>query len=227
MSTKYEDFRIFFRDPSKCRDDLVAIGGDFSPERLFYAYTHGIFPWSENPIRWYSLDPRAIFDIDSFHISKTIRKKIKKKSYTVTFNQSFKDVMRGCSFRFHEPTWITEGFIKGYYELHKKGYAHSVETWNEKGELVGGVYGVGIGKFFAGESMFAFESDAGKIALTYLFAALREANFTLFDTQQLNEVTWSLGAYEIPKFEYLARLRQAVKHSTKWTPASVDELEIL
>jgi leucyl/phenylalanyl-tRNA--protein transferase len=115
-------------------------------------------------------------------------------------------------------TWITEGFLKGYSELYKKGYAHSVEAWNKEGELVGGAYGVAIGKFFAGESMFSVESDAGKVALTHLFEALFRDGFTLFDTQQLNEVTWNLGAYEIPKEVYLDRLYKAVEIPDKWTP---------
>jgi hypothetical protein len=101
-------------------DDLVAIGGDFSTDRLYYAYTHGIFPWSQNPIRWYCLHPRAIFEIDGLHISKTVRKKIRQNVYRVTFNQAFREVMKGCAHRVNEITWITEGFLNGYTELHKR-----------------------------------------------------------------------------------------------------------
>lgn len=220
-----EDFHKFFGDPLRKLDDLVAIGGDFSSDRLLYAYMHGIFPWSQNPIRWYCLHPRAIFEIDGLHVSKTVRKKIRKQIYKITFNQAFTEVMKGCSQRVNEITWITDGFLKGYTELHRKGYAHSVEAWNQKGELVGGVYGVAIGKLFAGESMFSFESDAGKVSLTYLFEALYRDGFTLFDTQQLNEVTWGLGAYEITKESYLDRLYKAVEIPDKWdpTPISPDE----
>lgn len=216
-----EDFHKFFGDPLRKLDDLVAIGGDFSSDRLLYAYMHGIFPWSQNPIRWYCLHPRAIFEIDGLHVSKTVRKKIRKQIYKITFNQAFTEVMKGCAQRVNEITWITDGFLKGYTELHRRGYAHSVEAWNQKGELVGGVYGVAIGKLFAGESMFSFEADAGKFALTYLFEALYRDGFTLFDTQQLNEVTWSLGAYEITKESYLDRLYKAVEIPDKWSPTPI------
>ena len=215
-----QDFHKFFGDPLRKMDDLVAIGGDFSSDRLLYANTHGILPWSQNPIRWYCLHPRAIFEIDGLHVSKTVRKKIRQQVYKVTFNQAFLEVMRGCADRVNEITWITDGFIKGYTDLHKKGYAHSVEAWNEAGQLVGGAYGVAIGRFFAGESMFSKQSDAGKVALTYLFEALFRDGFTLFDTQQLNEVTWSLGAYEITKELYLDRLYKAVEIPDKWEPVS-------
>jgi leucyl/phenylalanyl-tRNA---protein transferase len=222
---KDQNFETFFPNPLLVSDELIAVGGDFSAERLYYAYTHGIFPWSENPIRWYSPDPRAIFSIPDFHISKTIKKKIKKKLFRITFNQAFKEVMLGCSFRFLESTWITKGFITGYTDFFQKGFCHSVEAWNEKGELVGGVYGVAIGKLFAGESMFARESDAGKIALTYLFNALEKDGFSLFDTQALNETTWNLGAFEIPRTDYIKRLKQAVRVPYKWVPPSIEDVE--
>ncbi len=210
------DFAQFFKDPRDWKEDLIAIGGDFHSDRLLYAYTHGIFPWSENPIRWYSLDPRAIFDLKNVHFSKTVLRKIRKNQFRITFNEAFSAVMEGCAYREKDNTWITSGFKKGYHQLHKQGFAHSVEAWNEKDELVGGVYGVAIGKFFAGESMFAYESDAGKIALHHLFEKLRSSEFSLFDTQQLNHVTWSLGAYEIPKVSYLNRLQLAVEDPVPW-----------
>lgn len=210
------EYAQFFKDPHVCKEDLVAVGGDFSPDRLLYAYSHGIFPWSENPIHWYSLDPRAIFDLQNVHFSRTIFRKIRKNQFRISYNEAFHAVMQGCSYREKDSTWITPGFIKGYQNLHRLGYAHSVEAWNEKNELVGGVYGVALGKFFAGESMFAYESDAGKIALYHLFEKLKESNFSLFDTQQLNHVTWSLGAYEIPKSLYLQRLESAVGNLEPW-----------
>jgi len=210
------DFKQFFKDPRVSKEDLIAVGGDFNSERLLYAYTHGIFPWSENPIRWYSLDPRAIFDLNNVHFSKTSLRKIRKEQFRITYNEAFQAVMQSCSYREKDNTWITPGFLKGYQMLHRLGWAHSVEAWNEKNELVGGVYGVAIGKFFAGESMFAYESDAGKIALFHLFQKLREGGFMLFDTQQLNHVTWSLGAYEIPKNSYLDRLQIAVEDPSPW-----------
>ncbi len=225
MRIDTKKFEKFFPDPENRKEDLVAIGGDFSSERLYYAYMHGIFPWDDNPILWYSPDPRAIFDIPTFHISRTVKRKIKKKLFRITFNQAFRDVMIGCSFRIMQPTWITKGFIKGYTKFHEQGYAHSVEAWNANGDLVGGVYGVAIGRFFAGESMFVRESDAGKIALTYLFNALEKDGFTLFDSQVINETTASLGAYEISKKTYLQKLKEAVKVPYKWDPPKVEEVE--
>lgn len=216
MNTR--DFSNFFKDPKTYPDDLVAVGGDLKADRLIYAYTHGIFPWSERPIRWYSLDPRAIFDLQNIHFSRSTLKKVKKNIYKITANQAFPQVMRGCSFRQNETTWISKGFIEAYTQLHDLGYAHSFEAWNSEGNLVGGVYGVAIGKFFAGESMFSFESDAGKISLYHLFSALRESDFELFDSQQINRVTWELGAYEISKLDYLNRLESALDQFQKWDP---------
>ncbi|MCC5816015.1 MAG: leucyl/phenylalanyl-tRNA--protein transferase [Leptospira sp.] len=211
-----QEFEEFFPDPRHWDEDLVAVGGDFSPDRMFYAYTHGIFPWSEDPIRWFCLEPRAIFDLERVHFSRTVKRKVRKELYTISINQCFTEVMKSCSHRPMESTWITEGFLKGYTHFHDLGYAHSVEAWNQNGELVGGVYGVAIGKFFAGESMFSFESDAGKICLYHLFEELKAHGFQLFDTQQLNHVTWDLGAYEIPKDVYLDRLAEAVKDPKPW-----------
>ncbi len=211
------DFESFFKDPRTWKEDLVAVGGDFSAERLLYAYSHGIFPWSENPIRWYSLDPRAIFDLSSVHFSKTVQRKIRQERFKISMNLCFEDVVRACSLRPNGETWITDGFIQGYSEFHKAGYAHSIEAWSSKGELVGGVYGVAIGKLFAGESMFAFESDAGKVALFHLFQLLREHGFQVFDTQELNFITFELGAYTIPKISYLDRLESAIGNLEKWT----------
>ena len=219
-----ENFSLFFQDPLMVDDDIVAIGGDFNTDRLLYAYTHGIFPWSESPIRWYSPDQRAVFDINGLHISRTVKKKIKKKKFVITFNTAFRQVMENCSYRTNEMTWITAGFLEGYTELHAKGYAHSIEAWYD-GKLVGGSYGVAIGKFYAGESMFSFESDAGKVSLSYLFSALEKDGFKMFDTQALNSTTWELGAYEISKIEYLKRLKDAVKIPYKWVPPNVLEAE--
>lgn len=212
----HRNFEQFFKDPKTWKEDLVAVGGDFSPDRLIYAYTHGIFPWSEDPIRWYCLDPRAIFDLERVHFSKTVLRKVRQNKFRITFNRAFCHVMDGCSYREKDNTWITPGFLRGYSEFHRLGYAHSVEVWNQKEELVGGVYGVAIGKFFAGESMFSFESDAGKVGLYFLFEKLRASGFSLFDTQQLNHVTWELGAYEIPKLSYLARLEKSVEDKSPW-----------
>ncbi len=217
MSTQKDPtFSQFFHDPLTWKNDLVAIGGDFSLDRLLYAYCHGIFPWSENPIRWYSLDPRAIFNLNQVHFSRTVLRKVRKQIYRISFNEAFPEVMRSCAVRDKDQSWITKGFFEGFGELHRMGWAHSVEAWSENLELVGGVYGVAIGKFFAGESMFGFSSDAGKVALFHLFEKLRESGFQLFDTQQINQITWSLGAYEIRKADYLQRLQKALDSKEKW-----------
>jgi leucyl/phenylalanyl-tRNA---protein transferase len=218
------DYRLFFGGSEDWDNDMVAVGGDFSVDRLLYAYTHGIFPWSESPIRWFSPDPRAIFDINGLHISRSLKKKIKKRPFKIKFNTAFSEVMEGCAYRTQESTWITDGFKKGYKEMFENGYCHSVEAWNND-RLVGGVYGVSIGRFFAGESMFTFETDAGKIALAYLFSALKRDRFELFDTQYLNETTWNLGAYEIPRVFYLDLLKDAVRIPYKWLPPSIEEVE--
>lgn len=192
-------------------EGLVAMGGDFSTQRLLNAYRSGIFPWTAHPITWWSPDPRAIFKLDSFHVSSSLKKVLRKGSFTVTTDKAFKDVMKGCS----EPTkdrpqsWVTEHFIEAYTRLHREGHAHSAECW--QGEtLVGGVYGVAIGGFFAGESMFHRVSNSSKVALYYLVQALRERGFQLFDTQMLTTVTASLGAVEIPRNTYLGLLADAL-----------------
>lgn len=189
----------------------MAIGGDFSVERLALAYRSGIFPWTDQPITWWSPDPRAIFEIQSLTLSKNLKRVVGKHSFTVTFDQDFLGVIRGCSQerKNKEETWISEGFIEGYTAFHKSGYAHSVEVWEGK-ELVGGVYGVGIGGFFAGESMFYRRPNASKIALISLWSHLKKRGFVLFDTQVLNPFTKSLGAIEISREDYLVRLKSAI-----------------
>lgn len=219
---KIRDFSDFFLSPKETKEEVVGIGGDLSVSRLLYAYTHGIFPWMDKPLLWFSLDPRAIFDLNVLHLSRKVHRKIRQKKYTITMNHAFEQVMRCCSYRSEEQTWITDTFLKGFTEFHRQGYAHSLEVWNEEGLLSGGVYGVAIGKFFAGESMFSFEPDFGKIALHYLFHILKSDGFTLFDTQQMNPVTLSLGAYEIPKSKFLERLSIAVEVPTKWRPSRLE-----
>lgn len=189
---------------------LVGVGGDLEPERLLIAYRQGVFPMFEEgePICWWSPDPRAVFDLDRLHISRRLLRTIRSGKFRVTFDQEFVGVMRGCSER-REGTWITSEMIAAYHRLHELGHAHSVEVW-QGGELVGGVYGVAAGGLFAGESMFHRVSDASKVGLVRLFERLRECGYVLFDSQILNEHTRGLGAYTIPRTEYLARLREAI-----------------
>lgn len=190
---------------------LVALGGDLRPERLLAAYRQGIFPWYDEgmPICWWSPDPRAIFELDRFHVSRRLERTLRSGRFTLTVNRDFAGVIRGCAHRPGEGTWITADMMRAYERLHRLGHAHSVEAWRD-GVLAGGVYGVAIGGFFAGESMFTRIRDGSKAALTYLVRRLRERGYQLFDIQFVTDHTRSLGAVEIPRAEYLARLGQAL-----------------
>jgi leucyl/phenylalanyl-tRNA--protein transferase len=190
---------------------LIAIGGDLRPKRLLQAYRAGAFPWydEDEPICWWSPDPRAIFELDGLHVSRRLRRTLRSRRFTITVDRDFAGVIRGCAEEREDGTWITTEMIHAYEELHRLGHAHSVEAWQDC-ELVGGVYGVAIGGFFAGESMFARRSDASKVALVHLVERLRQQGFQLFDIQFLTEHTIRLGAVEIPRPVYLARLRKAI-----------------
>jgi leucyl/phenylalanyl-tRNA--protein transferase len=190
---------------------LVEVGGDLSPERLLDRYRRGIFPWYDDPlpICWWSPDPRAIIELDGLRVSRRLARTYRSGKFQFTLNCEFAGVMRGCAERPGQGSWITLDMLRAYQELHRLGHAHSVEVWQD-GSLVGGVYGVAIGGFFAGESMFHRQSDASKVGLLFLFEHLRQRGFTLFDTQILTDHTARMGAIEIPREEYLWRLRQAV-----------------
>ncbi len=188
---------------------LVAIGGDLRPQTLVRAYRNGIFPWYNegDPILWWSPEPRAIFEMERFYISARLARTIRAGKFRLTINRAFREVMLGCADR--DSTWITPDMLDAYTRMHELGYAHSIEAW--RGDwLVGGVYGVAVGGLFAGESMFHRERDASKVALAYLVEYLRVRGFVLFDTQVLTEHTASLGALEIPRDEYLTRLKNAL-----------------
>jgi leucyl/phenylalanyl-tRNA--protein transferase len=194
---------------------LVAVGGDLTPDRLLQAYRNGVFPWydEQTPICWWSPDPRAIFELDSFHISRRLRRTIHSGRFSVTLNRGFSSVIRGCAHRPAEGTWITPDMIAAYETLHQLGHAHSVEVWAD-GALAGGVYGLALAGLFAGESMFSRRPDASKVALAFLVDHLLKRRFQLFDIQFLTAHTASLGAVEIPRSQYLARLRRALKTRT-------------
>lgn len=205
--------RVWFPDPRLAdAEGLVAIGGDFSIQRLLLAYRSGVFPWTDDPITWWSPDPRGIIEFDRFHVSKSLAKVLRRGAFDVTVDRAFREVMEGCA----EPapgrgeTWVTPAFISGYTRLHEQGQAHSVECWQD-GKLAGGIYGVAIGGFFAGESMFHRVSDASKVALASLVARLRTRGFALFDVQMLTPITRQLGGVEIPRNTYLERLAAAVE----------------
>ena len=190
---------------------MVAIGGDLSVDRLVLAYSSGIFPWTVNPITWWSPDPRGVFELENFHVSRSLQYELKRGRMEVTFDQAFEAVIRGCADapRDSDSTWITEEFIRAYIRLHQAGHAHSVEAWMN-GELVGGLYGVAVGGLFAGESMFHRTSNASKVCVARLVERLKERGFVLFDTQMVTSATVQLGAVEVRRSEYLKRLRAAM-----------------
>jgi leucyl/phenylalanyl-tRNA--protein transferase len=210
---------------------LLAAGGDLSPERLLDAYCHGVFPWfSEGqPILWWSTDPRMVLFTDHFTISHSLKKTLKKieKSactdgrWAVRFDTAFEQVMRACSSPRKDGvgTWISEDIINGYTALHSRGFAHSSEIWLD-GELVGGAYGVSIGRMFYGESMFARVSDASKVALAYLVHFLKNHGVRLIDCQQETSHLASLGATPIPREQFISHLREAIREPRieHWTP---------
>lgn len=218
MTPAILDNRIVFPDPRKARaDGLVAVGGDLSTERLLLAYRSGIFPWTANPISWWSPDPRGMFDLGIFVPSRRLAQIMRQQPYLVTRDRAFRQVMEGCAApgQGRGETWISPEFIKAYTALHKAGHAHSVECWLGE-QLVGGIYGVSVGGLFAGESMFHCADNASKIALVHLVEHLRERGFALFDIQMVTPATESLGAVEIPRTEYLRRLEVARELECQW-----------
>jgi len=192
---------------------LLAAGGDLSPRRLLDAYQHGIFPWfsPDDPILWWSPDPRMVLFPSEFSISHSLRKTLRKGAYVVRTDSAFEQVMRACAAPRGEEngTWITEGMIAAYGELHRLGYAHSIEVWMDN-ELAGGLYGVAIGQMFYGESMFSRRSDASKIALAHLARQLERWNFGMIDCQMYTPHLASLGARAIPRAEFIARLQELI-----------------
>ena len=189
---------------------LVAVGGDLRMATLLRAYRNGIFPWFNegDPIFWWSPDPRAVVEFDHFYLTRRLARTIRADKFRLTINQAFGDVIRGCADR--DGTWITGDMIQAYQRLHEAGHAHSIEAWRGD-QLAGGVYGVAVGGLFAGESMFHRLRDASKVALAYLLEYLHVRGFTLFDTQVVTQVTASFGAIEIPRTEYLTRLKKALE----------------
>ena len=182
-----------------------------APDLLLNAYRCGIFPMAENKegeIHWYETKRRAIFPLDGLKVARSLRQTLNKKVYTLRLNSSFETVIRRCADR--EETWISESIIRSYCELHKMGYAYSVESW-QGDELVGGLYGVSLGGAFFGESMFSTKRDASKVALVGLVGQLLERRYVLLDAQFMTPHLGSLGAIEISQKEYLERLRSALR----------------
>ena len=201
-------------------EGLLAVGGDLRVERLLEAYRHGIFPWynDDQPILWWSPDPRAVIFPNKLHVSRSLKRTIRLGGFTVTLDTRFRDVMHGCAGpRPQYPeggTWITAQMVKAYVQLHELGYAHSVETWQE-GRLVGGLYGVALGRIFFGESMFTRVPDASKVALVSLVRQLQTWGFRIFDCQQPSRHIKTLGAEDIPRSEFLDHLADALTQSDR------------
>lgn len=205
---------IFPRPELAEEDGLLGVGGDLSPERLINAYANGIFPWysDDQPILWWSPDPRLVLFPKDFKRNKSLKKKVEKREFKVVFDSNFEAVIRNCAQikrEDQENSWITEEMINAYIKIHELGYAHSVETYFE-GKLVGGLYGVSIGKAFFGESMFHNKTDASKVALWYLVDRLLEWDFDFIDAQQETNHLKSLGAIVIKREKFLNLLEIAV-----------------
>jgi leucyl/phenylalanyl-tRNA--protein transferase len=208
---------------------LLAAGGDLSPQRLLAAYRRGIFPWysTGEPILWWSPDPRMVLFPDGLKISRSLAKTLRNTDYEVRLDSAFGAVVRACAGKPREGqsgTWITREMQAAYRELHRLGYAHSVETWID-GKLAGGLYGIALGRAFFGESMFTDQRDASKIALAHLCAYLKQRGFGIIDCQMETAHLASLGARPIPRRDFAARLAELCARDDgpgPWPAAAID-----
>ena len=210
-------------------NDIVAVGLDLKPETLIRAYQSGVFPWPTEglPLLWYCPLRRAIVPFEGLHYPKRLKQYLRKAKWTYTFDQAFVQVMHGCSERGEEGTWISDEMKSAYEELHRQGLAHSMEVWNEQNELVGGLYGVDIGGYFAGESMFHREDNASKAALLFAIALQKKVGREWMDTQVLTPHMIQLGAIEISRTQFLKKIKLASpglhpfakldSHPERWT----------
>jgi leucyl/phenylalanyl-tRNA--protein transferase len=199
----------------KSPNGLLCAGGELTPQRILDAYAHGIFPWfSEgDPVLWWSPDPRMVLFPEELKVSRSLRKAVSRGAYETRFDTAFRAVMEACA----EPrdgqggTWIVPEMVAAYTQLHERGLAHSVESW-EGDELVGGLYGVALGKVFFGESMFARRPDASKVALVKLVERLRAAGYRVIDCQQATAHLASLGAREIPRKDFARLVQESIQY---------------
>jgi len=204
---------------------LLAAGADLKPERLLDAYRHGIFPWfsAGDPILWWSPDPRMVLFPDEFKVSHSLHKTLRRGNHEVRTDSAFERVMRACASPRdgQDGTWIQEEIIEAYVRLHQMGLAHSIETWMDD-ELVGGLYGVSLGRMFYGESMFSRKTDASKIALAHLVAQLKRWNFGMIDCQMNTPHLATLGAREIPRRQFLILLQELIHYPDIASPWRFD-----
>lgn len=205
-------------------DGLLAVGGKLTPEWLTLAYRSGIFPWFNpgDPVMWWSPDPRLVLFPKNLKVSKSMRPILNQQKFRVRYDTRFSDVIDACS-AVHRTgqlgTWITPDMKTAYQQMHELGWAHSVEVFNEDNELVGGLYGIAMGGCFFGESMFALESNASKTGFIHLVRWLDENGFTLIDCQMSTDHLIRMGAEEIPRQQFLSRLKEALKNERppeKW-----------
>ncbi len=222
---------LIFPSPQLARKEgLLAVGGDLTQERLLLAYRMGIFPWysEDEPIMWWSPDPRLVPYPSEFRVSRSLKKTIKKQMFKLTVDEAFDSVINACAYsrtKTDEGTWIVEEMIAAYCKLHESGLAHSVEVWQD-GKLAGGLYGVSLGKCFFGESMFKHISNASKVALVALVEHLQALEFNFIDCQISTPHLLSFGAQEIPRRRYLKELEQALKSPTlkgKWSFSTIPD----
>ncbi|MFZ7126327.1 MAG: leucyl/phenylalanyl-tRNA--protein transferase [Desulfobacterales bacterium] len=210
---------LVFPPPHKAiKEGLLAVGGDLSMERLLLAYSLGIFPWysEEDPILWWSPDPRLVLYPEEFHLSRSLNRLMRKCRFVVTADEAFDSVIRGCAgYRGagHQGTWIVPEVVEAYGRLHAAGFAHSVEAWLD-GRLAGGLYGVSLGGVFFGESMFAKVSNASKVAMAVAVAHFEAMGFDLIDCQVTTSHLVRMGAREIPRVEFLKQLRASLGRPT-------------
>lgn len=193
-------------------DGLLALGGDLAPARLLYAYRHGIFPWfsDDQPILWWSPDPRCVLFPDEIHVSRSLRRTLNREHFRITTDQAFRRVIHLCGSTRPEGTWITDDMEQAYLELHRQGHAHSIEAWTPRGELVGGLYGLSIGRCFFGESMFSLETNASKTILVHLCGQLQDSGYQVMDCQVESPHLLRMGARTIPRPDFLSILKENI-----------------
>ena len=208
-----EDQLIFPPVDLANEDGLLCFGGDLKPERLILAYKNGIFPWADDPVLWFSPDPRMIIDLENWKPSKSLKRTFKKGLFTLKIDSDFNTVMEKCADT-RESTWISDDFIESYCELHEQGIAHSFEVYQGK-QLVGGLYGLSLGNAFLGESMFHTVTDASKIAFMNLIQFLKHHKFTLLDCQIINPHLVRLGGIDVSREDYIKQLNEALEGETK------------
>ena len=213
----FPDVEFALREPN----GLLAVGGDLSPARLLRAYRHGIFPWysEDQPILWWSPDPRSVLYPERLKVSRSLRKTLRRNIFTVTADTSFRRVIGHCAAprRGGSGTWLTGEMVEAYCRLYTMGYAHSVESWCA-GELAGGIYGLSLGRIFFGESMFSLRSNASKVAFVHMVEHLKKWGYVLIDCQVESAHLASLGAETIPRRDFIDILNHHCGVANAWGP---------